>query len=184
MTAEEQRQYWVFAYGSLIWDPGFDAAESVEARLNGFSRSFCMESVVYRGTVERPGLVLALDADPLAHCRGLALRVAAVHWPETLAALRERELTTGAYREELVPLDLADGRRVQAVTYIMRREHVQYVGGLTVEEQARIIAAATGGRGPNRDYLFNTARHLAQIGLRDPALDELSRRVQALIAAN
>lgn len=172
----------MFAYGSLIWDPGFDVAESIEARLSGFSRSFCMQSVAYRGTVDSPGLVLALEEDPQAFCRGLALRVPDALWPETLAALRARELTTNAYREAVLPLDLRDGRQVDAVTYVIRRDHSQYAGGLSIDEQARIIARATGQRGPNCDYLFNTSRHLAQIGLPDAGLDDLARRVAVLIA--
>lgn len=178
----DQPEHWVFAYGSLLWDPGFDVAECVEARVEGFSRRFCMQSVVYRGTVEYPGLVLALDEDARGHCMGLALRVAAPDWDATIAGLRERELATNAYREEVLRLVLADGRQIDAVAYVMRREHEQYVGSLSLAEQARIIARAVGGRGPNAEYLFNTTRHLSQIGLADPTLDDLAREVQALIS--
>ena len=67
---------WVFGYGSLLWKPGFDVAESVIGRLPGYARSFCMRSIHHRGSVERPGLVLALDADTGTACDGMALRVA------------------------------------------------------------------------------------------------------------
>lgn len=174
-------EHWVFAYGSLMWDPGFPVAECVEARVSGFARRFCMQSVVYRGTVAAPGLVLALDEEPGSHCTGLALRVSAPEWPETIAALRERELATYAYREETLDLDLSDGRRVPGLAYVMRREHEQYVRDLSPADQARIIASATGERGPNRDYLFNTTRHLTQIGITDPDLDDLARAVRVLI---
>lgn len=181
MVLHMEPEHWVFAYGSLMWDPGFAVAECVSGRVNGFSRSFCMQSVVYRGTEENPGLVLALDAEPAAFCDGLALRVAPRDWSEALAGLRERELATYAYSEETLPITLSDGRRVDAVSYVMRRDHSQYVGHLGISEQARIIARAVGGRGPNADYLFNTTRHLAQIGVADPALDLLAREVRALI---
>ncbi|ABL69507.1 MULTISPECIES: gamma-glutamylcyclotransferase [Paracoccus] len=177
----ERREHWVFAYGSLMWDPGFPVAEMVSARLDGYARSFCLRSVVYRGTSEVPGLVLGLDAEPGAHCRGLALRVAEPEWEETLAALRERELTTNAYAELSLPLVLEDGRAVEAVAYVIRRDHDQYAGPLDLHEQARIIARAQGGRGPNADYLFNTARHLAQMGIEDHAMDELARQVRGLL---
>ncbi len=180
--SDTQPEHWVFAYGSLMWDPGFVVAECVEARLDGFSRSFCLQSVIYRGTYEAPGLVLGLDEDHAGHCVGLALRVAAPIWSETLAALRARELTTNAYYEHLMPVHLRDGRQVNAITYVMRRDHDQYAGGLSISEQARIIARASGGRGPNSDYLFNTTRHLAQIGARDENLDQLAREVEALIS--
>lgn len=174
---------WVFAYGSLMWDPGFDVAETARARLDGFHRSFCLRSVEHRGRPDQPGLVLGLDPDDRASCAGLALRVPARDHARVMADLRARELVTDAYREALVPLTLEGGRQVQAVTYVMRRDHWQYAGGLAMAEQAEIIARAHGGRGPNADYLFNTARHLAQIGMADDEMNQLSDAVRGLLAA-
>ena len=173
---------WVFGYGSLLWNPEFPVAERVPARLMGFHRSFCMRSVHHRGTAERPGLVLALDADAGGLCEGLALRAAPGAEAETLARLRERELISSAYGEHLLPLALACGRRVTALAYVIDRAHAQYCR-LPLEEQARIIAAATGGRGPNADYLRNTVAHLREIGVHDADLDWLDRRVTVLRAA-
>jgi len=177
----ERPEHWVFAYGSLIWDPGFPVAEMMPARLDGYARSFCLRSIRYRGTSDAPGLVLGLDAEPGAHCLGLALRVAEPDWPEALAGLRERELSTNAYVELSLPLALQDGRRVEAVAYVIRRDHDQYAGLLELSEQARIIASARGGRGPNADYLFNTARHLEQMGIEDRAMNELARHVRGML---
>ena len=177
----ERPEHWVFAYGSLMWDPGFPVAEMALARLEGYARSFCLLSVVYRGTVEAPGLVLGLDAHPGAHCDGLALRVAEPDWPEALAGLRERELTTYAYSEEILALQLHDGRQIDAVGYVIKRDHEQYAGALALVEQAQMIARAHGGRGPNAEYLFNTMRHLAQMGVDDHELSELARQVRGLL---
>jgi cation transport protein ChaC len=177
----DRPEHWVFAYGSLMWDPGFVVAERVQARVEGFVRRFCLRSVVYRGTVDAPGLVLGLDSDPEAHCVGLALRVEPDDWPDALAGLRVRELTTQAYAEATLPLLLSDGRRVDAVAYVIRRDHDQYWAHLDLPRQAEIIARAHGGRGPNADYLFNTAMHLAEMGVEDPEMDELSRRVRRLM---
>jgi cation transport protein ChaC len=173
---------WVFGYGSLLWNPGFEVAQSAVARLPGYHRSFCMRSIHHRGTLEDPGLVLALDRNEGAACSGLALAVAAGREAETLAYLRERELISSAYLEKKLPVALADGGEVTALTYVVDPGHGQYCGGLALEEQARIIAHAVGGRGPNAEYLFNTAAHLAQIGLSDPDLDWLAARVRALLA--
>lgn len=173
-------EHWVFAYGSLMWDPGFAPAEVTPARVGGYVRRFCLKSVVYRGTIEAPGLVLGLDAEPEGVCQGLALRVAAPDWPQVLAELRARELTTYAYAERQLPLDLADGRRVEAVAYVIDRAHEQYIGGLDLQAQARIIAQASGGRGPNADYLYNTALHLAQMGVEDDEIAALVGLVRAL----
>lgn len=171
---------WVFGYGSLMWEPGFAWDERVLARLDGWHRSFCMHSIHHRGTTERPGLVLALDAAEGAACNGVAYAVAPDRADQTLGYLRERELISSAYLETTLAIALADGRAVDAVTYVIDPDHVQYCGGLAREDQARIIAAATGGRGPNRDYLWNTAEHLAELGIADPELDWLSRRVRAI----
>lgn len=172
---------WIFGYGSLIWDPGFAPVESSRAWVTGYARSFCLRSVQHRGTPARPGLVLGLDENAGSECSGLALRVADGDHDEVLAYLRARELVTDAYQEAILPLRLEDGRQVEALAYVMRRDHVQYAGGLDLAEQARIIAGAQGGRGPNADYLFNTAAHLTRIGLADNVLDHLTAKVRKLL---
>ena len=172
---------WVFGYGSLIWNPGFDARERAIATLPGYHRSFCMRSIHHRGTEDTPGLVLALDEAADAHCTGLALSVAEDAQEDVLAYLRERELVSAAYLEKVLPIDLADGRRVEAVTYVIDPDHPQYCGRLELEEQARIIARATGGRGPNTEYLFNTVAHLRELGIEDGELDWLVARVRQIV---
>jgi len=173
-------EMWVFGYGSLIWDPGFPVAERQVARLDGWHRSFCMRSIHHRGTPQAMGLVLALDRLEGGRCQGVAFRVVAGAEAATLANLRERELISSAYLEEYLPVTLQDGRPVEALTYVIDQQHVQYCGGLTLQDQAGIIATATGGRGSNRDYLFATARHLAELGIADPDLDWLATRVAEL----
>ncbi|MCA0271447.1 MAG: gamma-glutamylcyclotransferase [Proteobacteria bacterium] len=171
---------WVFGYGSLLWEPGFDFTEKVMARLDGWHRSFCMRSIHHRGTEAEPGLVLALDAVAKGSCTGLAFGVAPEKADSVLAYLRERELISSAYLERHLPVTLTDGRSVEAVAYVIDPDHVQYCGGLPLDEQAAIIARARGGRGENRDYLWNTARHLHELGIADPELDWLAARVRHL----
>ncbi|WP_415183393.1 gamma-glutamylcyclotransferase [Phaeovulum sp.] len=171
---------WIFGYGSLIWNPGFQPAEALPARLIGWQRSFCMRSITYRGTDIAPGLVLALDSVPSSACAGLAFRAAPGSEDEVLAYLRARELISSAYLERNLPVMLNDGRQVNAITFVIDHQHPQYWAGLTPEDQAQIIARARGDRGPNVDYLFNTARHLHELGLPDPELDWLVTRVTAL----
>jgi len=173
---------WVFGYGSLIWNPGFEVEERVIASLPGYHRSFCMRSVHHRGTEENPGLVLALDEAHQARCHGVALSAPAHRRDEVLAYLRARELVSSAYVEKTLTVELTDGRTVEAVTYVVDPDHVQYCGGLDLEEQAQIIARAVGGRGPNTEYLFNTTVHLTELGIRDQELDWLTRRVRHLSA--
>jgi len=172
---------WVFGYGSLLWNPEFPVAQREVATLHGYGRSFCMRSIHHRGSEETPGLVLALDALDDAHCKGLALRVEPGHEETTLAALRERELISSAYVERFLDVELASGDLVNAVVYVIDPHHVQYCH-LELEEQAQIIARAVGGRGPNSEYLFNTAGHLEEIGLSDPDLGWLTDRVRQILS--
>ena len=138
---------WVFAYGSLLWNPGFEPAETHRADLKGYHRSFCMLSIHHRGTQDEPGLVLALDHSDGAHCTGVAFRVSDGQEQEVLTYLRDRELISSAYVECNVPVTLADGRLVTAVAYVIERDHEQYCN-FSLEEQAQMIARAVGGRGP------------------------------------
>lgn len=179
-TGSQQVSLWVFGYGSLLWNPGFEIAETRPARLSGYARSFCMWSIHHRGTEENPGLVLALDQQDGAQCDGLALQAAAGTEAETLAYLRERELVSSAYLERTLPINLNDGRTVEAVTYVIDPDHVQYTTDMSLDRQAEVIAGATGGRGPNREYLFNTVDHLDKMGIMDAQLQWLRSRVQQL----
>lgn len=139
-----------------------------------------MRSLHYRGTAAAPGLVLALDAAPGAVCDGVALALPETEKAEVLAALRARELTASAYIERTLPLRLQDGREVDAITYVIDRSHPLYCA-LSLAEQAAIIAQAAGERGSNADYLFNTAAHLAALGIADDDLDRLATRVRQLV---
>jgi len=175
---------WVFGYGSLLWNPGFPVAEKRLARLHDWHRSFCMSSIHHRGTVEAPGLVLALDHAPGAHCDGIAFRVAGPDAAATLDYLRERELVSSAYVETQLSVAFhGGGVQEEVVTYVIRRDHEQYCRDLSLEDQARIIARAVGGRGPNDEYLINTAQHLHELGIADDDLDWLVDRVGRLNAA-
>ncbi|MCB1391753.1 MULTISPECIES: gamma-glutamylcyclotransferase [unclassified Nitrobacter] len=165
---------WVFAYGSLMWRPGFDFAEQVPARLIGEHRALCVYSFDHRGTPERPGLVLGLDRG--GACRGIAFRVAASRRETTIAYLRGREQTTHVYREVMRSVWLEDDarRRVGALAYVVDRGHVQYAGRLTLTEQVRYVRQGHGRSGHNRDYVLSTVKSIESQGFRDPKLHELA----------
>jgi cation transport protein ChaC len=175
--------FWVFGYGSLIWEPGFDFADRRVATLRGWRRAFCMSSVVYRGTPEAPGLVLALDrGDGAGSCVGVAYQVAPEGAAATLAYLRERELVSYAYTEARLPVELEDRTAVEALAYVSNPSHAQYRGGLSLEAQAEVIARAVGPRGANVDYLLNTVAGLDALGLHDEDLGRLAELVRELTA--
>ncbi len=168
--------FYVFAYGSLIWRPGFVHAAAHPALLRGFHRRFCLWSHRYRGTPERPGLVLGLDRG--GACRGLVFRVTAAEAAGVLAYLDDRELPDGAevvYHRRMLPVRLLDdGRAVRAVAYVANRGCRLYAGRLAPDRAAAAIAAGHGQMGPNRDYLLNTLGHLRQMGVRDAGLDRIA----------
>lgn len=178
---EGGQDLWVFGYGSLMWHPGFAYAQAVRARLTGWHRCFCIWSVVYRGTPLHPGLVLGLDRGGV--CEGIAFRVAPEHAREAISYLRWREQVTGVYREALVPVELAGAarRRVCAVTYLAEPAHPGYAGDLPLPLQAALIRAGRGRSGANLDYFASTLKHLAELSIREPALERLGVLVSSML---
>ncbi len=170
---------WIFAYGSLLWNPGFEVARTRPAVLAEYRRSFCMRSIHHRGSEAEPGLVLALEPHEGAACAGVAMRAAEP--VPALAYLRERELVSAAYVEERVTLRASDGGTIAALAYVIDTGHAQYCPDLPLEDQARIIAGAVGGRGPNHEYLTRTAEGMAALGIEDAAMDWLVARVQQIV---
>jgi cation transport protein ChaC len=174
-------EFWVFGYGSLMWNPGFAFVERSEALIYGYRRSLCVRSWVHRGTQQNPGLVLGLDRG--GSCRGMAFRIAAENWDEVIDYLRARELVTNVYLERQVPLQLEGGRSVPGVAYVVDRAHTQYAGSLDTAAAARIVHTAEGQSGPNDVYVFNTLAHLKQMGIRDHWLEDVVDEVERLRAA-
>jgi cation transport protein ChaC len=162
-------EFWVFGYGSLMWRPDFDSIEHYPALLDGYQRSLCIYSHVYRGTPEAPGLVLGLDEGGC--CHGRAFRVSPASQDAVLAYLRAREMVTGVYLEKWLPVLLADGRLVRALVYVADTAHRQYAANLDSGSMAIIVDAASGQAGPNRDYLINTVRHLQEMDICDEGLE-------------
>ena len=166
---------WVFAYGSLMWNPGFAHVEEREARLHGWHRSFCVYSHRYRGTPEKPGLVLGLDRG--GSCRGIAYRIARPRARDTLAYLWDREMVLGVYRPRILQARSPEGR-LACHAFTVDRGHPQYAGGLPAEEMIRLIRQGVGMGGPNREYLANTVRHLDELGITGGPLHRLYSLVE------
>jgi glutathione-specific gamma-glutamylcyclotransferase len=170
---------WIFGYGSLMWDPGFAYAEAQPALLRGYHRSFCVYSRRYRGTPDRPGLVLGLDRG--GACKGVAFRVPAADVETALHYLWEREMQKGTYRLKEVPIEIPGGR-IEAQAFVVDRAHPSYAGRLSPDETARLILQGNGGRGSCRQYLENTVCALRKLGLVDGPLHRLEEKVKAFAA--
>jgi glutathione-specific gamma-glutamylcyclotransferase len=175
MRQEKQEELWVFGYGSLIWRPGFDYLERGIAQLHGFHRSLCVYSHSHRGTIERPGLVLGLERG--GSCYGMAYRICESKRVETLKYLQEREQISFVYIEKYQGVKLQDGRKVMALTYVVDPKHPQYTGKLTLEQQLLFVRQGEGKSGKNPDYVINTVKALAELGVKDLRLQALAKKL-------
>jgi cation transport protein ChaC len=167
----EDANPYVFGYGSLIWNPGFDYLSSQKALLRGAHRSLSIYSHRHRGTPERPGLVFGLSRG--GSCLGVAFEIDPANWDTVFAYLEAREQDRGVYRTVFRQVELASGRSVRALAYLVNEEHPQFAGRLSVAAQVDLIRTGTGESGPNTEYVRNTAKHLLQLGIRDRMLDEI-----------
>ena len=175
-------ELWIFGYGSLMWRPDFAFAERQKARLSGYHRSLCIASHHYRGTPDRPGLVLGLDRG--GSCLGVAFRIPPESRDATLAAVRTRELITWVYREIAPEVLLSDGRRCRAIAYVADRHHAQYAGKLDRAVMLARVRHAAGVSGPNLDYVRNTHLHLVALGIADPHLAFLVQSIEGRVRRN
>ena len=168
---------WVFAYGSLIWDPAVKVEEYRYAGLVGWRRRFCMKLEGGRGSRERPGLMAALDEG--GRCDGLVLRIAAEHVDEETNFMWRREMFSGAYRPVFFEVETPQGP-VEALVFTMNRDNHRYLADITEAEAAGMIAVAEGDLGPNFDYLDTLVGRLEALGVVDDDMRRLRDRAAAL----
>jgi len=171
---------WLFGYGSLLWNPAFHFAEQRKGRVQGWHRRFCLWTPLGRGSPERPGLVLGLERG--GACTGMAFRLASDQVAGELDIIWRREMLSGAYRPRWVRVATDEGL-VDAVTFTIDQANPRYAGRLGEDEIVDVVATAVGRLGPCTDYLFKTVDALAELGLRDPVLRRLKRRVEARLGA-
>ena len=172
--------WWVFGYGSLLWNPIFPIAEARPALLRGHRRSFCLWSLASRGTLQFPGLVLALT--PGGACKGVAYRLPAPLAIDELHLLWRREMVVGGYTPKWVKLETA-GKPIVGLAFTVKRDHPQYAGVLPLDSQADVIAGACGHLGTSQDYLERTRVALVAHGIVDPYLEDLAGRVRTRCGA-
>ncbi len=168
--------FWVFGYGSLMWNPGFEYVEVHKATMNGVHRAPCIYSWVHRGTKSRPGIVLGLDHGGI--CIGKAYKVKNEIYNPVLAYLRERELITNVYLETQIDAVLDSGETISTLTYVVDQTHPQYAGKLGHRELLKQIRGAVGKSGPNEEYFLSTAEHLREIGIHDEFMERVAHDLQ------
>ena len=173
---------WVFGYGSLIWRPEFEFDLKVRGRVHGYHRSLCLWSRLYRGTPERPGLVLGLEPGGSVH--GVAFRIPARDAHRDLRALWRRELFTGSYVPRWLQVRLADddASQVRAIGFVMDRSAPGYAGSLDRTTMLDTVCTASGSNGTCAEYVLSTVQSLAEHRIYDRHLAKLAEEVGAKIA--
>ena len=178
-TLKQQRpdsDVWIFAYGSLIWNPIFNFVEQRVGTIYGWHRRFCLWVPRGRGTPDNPGLVLALDRG--GSCRGIAYQIAAADVPSELLLLWRREMVVGCYIPHWVRV--FDGTQtVEAIAFVINRQHRAYAGNIPEETTVNSIATASGELGSCAEYLIQTVNGLMAVGIKDKQLLRLRDRVVA-----
>jgi cation transport protein ChaC len=169
--------FWVFGYGSLMWDPGFAYVEARHARVFGYHRALCLLSVRNRGTPEKPGLVLSMDRG--GSCHGIAFRIAPAEVERTRLYLWEREMVTAAYRPAVLNARLRGGNQAKALAFVAKPDHPQYYRAMSPEHAAVLVRQGCGACGAALDYLRNVIRHLDEMGIAEGPLHRVLKTAEA-----
>ncbi|MBN3765245.1 gamma-glutamylcyclotransferase [Burkholderia sp. Ac-20365] len=167
---------WIFAYGSLIWNPMIEFDKRMVATLHGWQRSFCLQMTVGRASPERPGRMLALR--PGGHTGGIALQLRDTASGDALRAIWIREMVLGSYRPTWAPVTLEDGSETHAIAFVADESREQFQPDSSVETVAPLIGCAAGPFGSNAEYLFMLHAALAECGVSDPYVDAIVREIE------
>ncbi len=170
LSGRLDQDLWVFAYGSLIWDPAVEVAEYRLGSLTGWRRRFCMRIEGGRGTQEQPGLMAALDEGGC--CDGVVIRIPGALVDQETNFMWRREMFSGAYRPIFQEIATPQGT-VEALIFAIEHNNRRYVPEIAQDEAARIIAMAEGNLGPNFDYLDLLVRNLGHLSIEDDDMCQL-----------
>ncbi|XP_077986906.1 putative glutathione-specific gamma-glutamylcyclotransferase 2 [Glandiceps talaboti] len=176
---------WIYGYGSLIWNPGFEYEEKSIGFVKGFTRKFCIRSDVMRGTPEKPGRSAGLVEEPEAITWGVAYRVNDEDDQTILQHLALREGTTDLVTMEFYPRDRKDGPFDVAAYWALKRSEDAvvpddyYILDEDITKTAELIATSVGPHGlTNIDYFLKLIEFLNSIEVEDPYISELERQIK------
>ncbi|MDP2163383.1 MAG: gamma-glutamylcyclotransferase [Hydrogenophaga sp.] len=156
---------WIFAYGSLMWDPALHFTEVRRATLTGYQRRFSCKTTIGRGTVDQPGLVVALEPQGGA-CEGLVFRIDASLADQESQLFWRREMILGSYQPRFLQATTPQGS-VRALALLSNPDHASHAAHLNLQETAAIIGRACGSHGTNLEYLRQLAVQLGRLGIND-----------------
>ncbi|NWA24914.1 gamma-glutamylcyclotransferase [Pseudomonas gingeri] len=167
--------FWIFAYGSLIWNPLLNFAGQQVATLQGWHRSFCLRMIAGRATMDIPGRMLALE--PGGATQGIAYRLTEAVAEAELILLWVREMPTGAYQPVWTEIELEDGSEVTALVFVAEPDHPLYESDSAVESIVDCITSAEGPMGSNADYVHKLCSALSESGIADEYIGALSAEI-------
>jgi cation transport protein ChaC len=169
---------WVFAYGSLIWNPAVHFAERRPAVVPGWQRAFCLSVRSGRGTQEQPGLMLGLVPGGL--CAGAAFRIAEHEMRHELSLLWRREMLADGYIPRWVSLEHEGVAFASGIAFTVNPNGPNFCGDVGEGEVVRRLATARGSLGTGAEYLFRTRDGLRSLAISDPLLERLATKVAEL----
>ncbi|KAJ8709067.1 hypothetical protein PYW07_008893 [Mythimna separata] len=165
----KKEAFWVFGYGSLCWNPGFEYQQSVTGYVKGFSRRFWQGNTTHRGTETKPGRVATLIEDKEGITWGKAFLISADN-KAALPYLSTRECQLGGYITHTVnfhPRPIlftsstssasSTSEKKDALLYIAVPENRHWLGAAPLPDIAKQILECKGQSGPNAEYLLRLA---------------------------
>ena len=173
--------FWVFGYGSLIYNPIIEHSHRAIASIYGYHRRFCLWTKIGRGSPDCPGLVLSLDRG--GSCKGVAFRLNPQNAIAELDLLWRREMMTMAYRPRLISLHTDIGLK-RGLAFVANPARPAYAQPMPFEATVEVVAHAAGFNGPCREYLYDTIKGMQACGIRDRQLEKLAAAVQQRLASH
>ena len=173
--------FWVFGYGSLIYNPIIDHKQRVIASIYGYHRRFCLWTKIGRGSPDCPGLVLSLDRG--GSCKGVAFQLNPQNAIDELDLLWRREMMTMAYQPRLLSLHTDIGLK-RGLAFVANPTRPAYAQPMPFEATVEVVAHAAGFNGPCREYLYDTVKGMQASGIRDQQLEKLAAAVQQRLASH
>ena len=161
----------IFAYGSLLWNPTFEYVDQLPAKIYGYHRSFCMKTKLGRGSSKNPGLMLALDKG--GTCKGSVYKLYKKNEIKEIDLLFKREMITGAYIPKILKAELQNGDRVNCLAFTVDKKNENYIPNLSIEEIAKYISKAEGFLGSCEEYLNFTIASLKELKITDKKMEKI-----------
>eukprot|EP01024_Parvocaulis_polyphysoides_P076016 TRINITY_DN9850_c0_g1_i1.p1 TRINITY_DN9850_c0_g1~~TRINITY_DN9850_c0_g1_i1.p1 ORF type:complete len:193 (+),score=34.77 TRINITY_DN9850_c0_g1_i1:52-630(+) len=179
---------WIFGFGSLVYNPGFEYSQKVFGYIKNYKRVFYQGSTDHRGTPEAPGRTVTVEPMEGAITWGAAYLLAGdeseqqktlkyLEWREKQYDLRQHVDVFDKENDEIPVIK-------DALTYIATNDtskNVNYLGYASQEDIAQQIAVSKGPSGPNYEYLFKLADAMRKIEVVDEELFSLEQRVRELM---